>query len=103
MDESDSIPHRFTKAQRMELNAWSKRVFGSTSHWYNKIYKKGIVKSAIERELKPTEVSVRYYLDYASIKAFLVDLDKKQQDIMAEMKAKGQLPDTNSKLAASPS
>jgi hypothetical protein len=64
--------------ERQALNALSKRVFGKTSTWYNRLVKKGI---------KNKDGSTNYFPTVEEIKAKMLEIEENTKKMLEEMKA----------------
>lgn len=77
----------YTYKQRQELKALSKKIFGTSSYWYNHIENKGVRKTRAEREADPTGASVKYLQSYDLLKAFMLQVEADREAMKAKMKA----------------
>ena len=71
-----------TKDERLFLNALSKRIYGSTSFWYNKLHKNGVKNPAAAKD----ESTVRYLTTYQELVDYMQQLDKTRTELLAKAK-----------------
>lgn len=90
----------FTFEERAYLNALSKRVYGSLSHWYNKIYKLGVKKTHLDDQ---SGASVKYLQTFEALKEYMNAVDAERTRLLEKMKAEQDANKQSSSAGRDPS
>lgn len=77
----------FTYTERQELNALSKEVFGVSSFWYNKLYKKGVVTKEKNAEGKLVNKPRRFFYTSVELLTYINEVKDSTTKLLEEMKA----------------
>ena len=76
-----------TKEQCNQLKFISKRIYGVSSYWRNKLVDKGVAKSKEEKALDTKGSSVNYLLTFEALRDYMLNVEEMRNKLLEEMKA----------------